>query len=307
MENGTNKCFKRIKMNSEYVPNIAVLLAAYNGRKWIEEQINSILQQQNVNVSLFISVDLSQDGTFEWCQQLASNHTNIKVLSYGERFGGAAPNFYRLIRDVELDSYDAISWADQDDIWHLDKLAIAFKKLSSGECDVYSSNVIAFWEDGRKILIEKSQPQRKLDHFFEAAGPGCTYVFKNEAMKDLKKLILEAGNKVNKITQHDWLAYALCREKGYRWFIDPKPSMLYRQHANNQVGTNNNLLAYKKRFKMIRENWLREQVNLVASLVAPEKLPNLNNRLYLIRNFKELRRRSRDRFVLCLIFILNIY
>lgn len=288
-------------------PNIAVLLAAYNGIQWIEEQISSILHQRDVNISLFISVDVSNDGTYGWCQNLASLRSNVKLLSYGEKFGGAAPNFYRLMKDVDIEQFDAISWADQDDIWHDDKLSRAWEKISSGLCDVYSSNVTAFWEDGREILIVKSQPQKKLDHFFEAAGPGCTYVFSKSAMRNLRELIIQTGSQINKITQHDWLAYAFCREKGYKWFIDPAPSMRYRQHSNNQVGTNNNLAAYRKRFRMIQDNWLREQVNLIAKIVAPEKIPDLNNRLYLITHNKETRRRPRDRFVLLAIVVLDFY
>ena len=96
---------------------VAVLLAAYNGMKWIDEQIQSILNQKQVSVDIHISVDVSTDGTYEHCLQLASQYSNIYVLPYGVRYGGAARNFYRLIRDVDLTGYDFVSFADQDDIW----------------------------------------------------------------------------------------------------------------------------------------------------------------------------------------------
>ena len=67
-----------VKMQS----NIAVLLAAYNGMQWIEEQIDSILNQRNVDVTIFISVDLSTDGTYEWCQALQKKNPRIVVLPY---------------------------------------------------------------------------------------------------------------------------------------------------------------------------------------------------------------------------------
>ena len=51
--------------------SVAVLLAAYNGIRWINEQINSILNQKYVNVVVYISVDISSDGTYEWCKELA--------------------------------------------------------------------------------------------------------------------------------------------------------------------------------------------------------------------------------------------
>ncbi len=287
--------------------NVAVFLAAYNGIQWIEQQVSSILNQQGVSVTVFFSVDLSTDGTDQWVQMLAEKHSNVVMLPYGERFGGAGPNFFRLIRDVDFSDFDAVSFADQDDIWSLDKLSKAYQLISTGKCDVYSSNVTAFWADGRECLIKKSQPQKKLDHFFEAAGPGCTYVFSQAAMQAFKAFLIAAGDDLKQVSLHDWLAYAFCREHGYKWFIDEWPSMRYRQHENNQVGTNNNLTAYKKRFAMVRAKWLRNQVNIITALVAPEKIGQLNSRLYLMANFNELRRRYRDRLFLFLMVLFGIY
>lgn len=285
---------------------VVVLLAAYNGTRWIQEQLNSILNQQDVNVSVFISVDLSDDGTYEWAQAIAEKEERVFVLPYGECFGGAGANFFRLIKDVDFSKFDAVAFADQDDIWESNKLATAYKKLEAG-CDAYSSNVMAFWQDGREALINKSQQQRKLDYFFEAAGPGCTYVFKTEAMLAFKQFLIEAGSSLSEVSLHDWLAYAYFRENGYKWFIDEWPSMRYRQHANNQVGTNNNIKAYKKRFDLIRGKWLRNQVNAIARLIAPKKTLKLSNRWFLIRNFTQLRRRARDRYFLLLIILLGLY
>lgn len=294
-------------MNNKQLPKIAVLLAAYNGMQWIEEQIDTIFNQQDVDITIYISVDLSTDGTYEWAEQLAEIHTNVVLLPYGERFGGAGPNFFRLVKDVDFSGFDAISFADQDDIWNLDKLSKAYQLISAGKCDVYSSNVTAFWADGREVLIEKSQPQRELDHFFEAAGPGCTYVFSQAAMQAFKAFLIAAGDDLKQVSLHDWLAYAFCREQGYNWFIDDWPSMRYRQHENNQVGTNNNFSAYKKRFTLIRDKWLRNQVNIITELVAPEKVVQFNRYFYLMANFNELRRRTRDRFFLLVMILLGIY
>ncbi len=99
-------------------PQVAVLLAAYNGTQWIEEQLASILAQSVVKVTVYISVDASTDETETWCAEFAADHPNIFVLPSGFRFGGASRNFFRLIRDVDLQAYDYVSFADQDDIWH---------------------------------------------------------------------------------------------------------------------------------------------------------------------------------------------
>ena len=58
---------------------VAVLMAAFNGIKWIEEQIYSIFNQEKVNIDLFISVDTSTDGTYEYCKSIEKkNQTHQK-------------------------------------------------------------------------------------------------------------------------------------------------------------------------------------------------------------------------------------
>ncbi|MEA3544360.1 MAG: glycosyltransferase, partial [Thermodesulfobacteriota bacterium] len=97
-------------------PEIAVLLAAHNGREWLPQQVNSILNQVDVEVTLFVSVDNSTDGTESWFDHLAMVDSRVKVLLHGQCFGGAAANFFRLIRDVNFEPFDYVSFSDQDDI-----------------------------------------------------------------------------------------------------------------------------------------------------------------------------------------------
>ncbi|MCI3085788.1 glycosyltransferase [Escherichia coli] len=175
---------------------VAVLLAAYNGEQWIQEQISSILKQKNVDVTLFISIDQSSDNTLMLCEELALSEPRINLLPYGDIFGGAALNFYRLIKDVDFTSFDYISFADQDDIWLEDKLQRA--SLFLEKYDVYSSNVIAFWSNGKAVLINKAQPQVKYDFLFEAAGPGCTYVIHRDVAIEFKKFIISKWQEVKK-------------------------------------------------------------------------------------------------------------
>ena len=78
-------------------PSVAVLLAAHNGIMWIKKQVDTIFQQKDVDVDLYVSVDVSSDDTYEWCKELVEKNSRVKVLPYGDFFGGAAKNFYRLI------------------------------------------------------------------------------------------------------------------------------------------------------------------------------------------------------------------
>ena len=249
---------------------IAVLLASYNGTKYIKEQVDSILNQKEVDVTIFISDDLSTDKTIEYLQDIYKDFKNIVYLPSGSKFGGAGKNFFRLIRDVDFSSFDFISFVDQDDIWYEDKLIRAIKTIEDKQLDAYSSNVLAFWEDGKEMVINKSSSQARYDYLFEAAGPGCTYVLKKDLAISLQNFICENWEDVNKIELHDWFIYAFVRENNYKWHIDEKPSMRYRQHTSNQVGANDGLKAKLKRLKKVFSSWYREEIIKIIKVLRLE-------------------------------------
>ena len=290
-------------------PKVAVLLAAYNGMHWIEDQLASILGQSAVDVTVHISIDASTDGTEDWCAAFAATHPNIIVLPPGGRFGGASRNFFRLIRDVDIESYDFVAFADQDDLWHGDKLKRAIESLQSRKVDAYSSNVTAFWEDGRTRLLDKAQPQTSWDFLFEAAGPGCTYVLRASMVKTMKQSMLVHWDALQSVTLHDWYCYAFARGHGYRWYIDPVPSMDYRQHEHNQVGANTGLGSMIARYTTIHDGWWFNQVGLIARLVGQDADPFVSSWLQLRRwelirlslSAWRCRRRIRDRVLFFLI------
>ncbi|MDD2031074.1 glycosyltransferase [Pseudomonas sp. 39167] len=290
-------------------PKVAVMLAAFNGMRWIEEQITSILNQAAVDVTVFVSVDPSTDGTEEWCAEFSACHPQVILLPDIGRFGGASRNFCRLIRDVPLDEYKFFAFSDQDDIWDIDKLQRATREIESRKVDGYSSNVTAFWADGRNCLIDKAQPQVDWDYLFEAAGPGCTYVMTRRLMTLLKESVLVNWEKLQQVSLHDWYCYAFTRSHGLGWFIDPLSSVLYRQHEHNQIGANTGLGSLIKRYKTIHDGWWFSQVQLIARLVGVEDdefvrcwLP-LERRHLLRLSFsaKHCRRRIRDKvFFFCI-------
>ncbi|WP_019582582.1 glycosyltransferase [Pseudomonas mandelii] len=287
------------------IPKVAVLLAAYNGMQWIEEQMSSILAQSGVDVTVYISIDTSIDGTEAWCATLAANISNVIVLPSVGRFGGASRNFFRLIRDVDFGGFDFVAFADQDDIWYTDKLQRAVSQLERQQADAYSSNVTAFWLDGKTQLLDKAQPQVAWDFLFEAAGPGCTYVLSRRLVDPLKALMLSNWKALQDVSLHDWFFYAYARSHGYRWYIDPVPSMNYRQHERNQVGANTGLRSFIARYKTIHNGWWFGQVQLIALLLGQNVDPFVTrwfslSRLQLFRlslNAWNCRRRIRDKIL----------
>lgn len=285
---------------------VAILLAAYNGVSFIEQQLKSILRQKSVSVTIFISVDVSVDTTYDWCCDYAEHRTDIQVLPYGEKFGGAASNFFRLIKDVDFSGYDYVALADQDDIWLEDKLITACTHIKKNDLAAYSSNVLAFWNDGREQLVDKAQAQKKYDFLFEAAGPGCSYVLCVKPLLNFKGFLVQHQDKIRQVALHDWLIYAFFRSKGYSWFIDPKYQLLYRQHGDNQVGVNKGWHAALKRIKLFHSGWYREQVVLISELVNFNDI-NFNKRWQLLRNISQLRRRRQDRVILFILVLAGLY
>ncbi|VEF12190.1 glycosyl transferase family protein [Pseudomonas fluorescens] len=291
-------------------PKVAILLAAYNGMQWIEEQLATILGQTAVDVTVYISIDPSTDGTEAWCADQAAQQPRINVLPDAGAFGGASRNFFRLIRDVDIEGYDYVAFADQDDVWHLDKIERAIRAIETLGVDAYSSNVVAFWPDGRNQLLDKAQPQTRWDFLFEAAGPGCTYVMSRKMMRPLKASLLSHWDALQMVSLHDWYCYAFARSHGLRWFIDPQPSMRYRQHESNQVGANTGINPLIARYKTIHDGWWFSQIRMIAQLVGLADDPFVRQWLSLGRrqlmrlslSARECRRRTRDKlffFFIC--------
>jgi len=81
-------------LSAPSVPRMAVLLAAYNGMAWLQQQVQSILAQQGVQVALFISVDASTDGTRAWVQALSQAEPAVTLLPDAGRLGSAGANFF---------------------------------------------------------------------------------------------------------------------------------------------------------------------------------------------------------------------
>lgn len=284
---------------------IAVLLAAFNGKAWIGQQVDSILAQDMVDVTLFVSVDRSDDGTEQFIDQLSLVEKRISILPHGKRFGGAGQNFYRLIKDVDFSGFDYVAFADQDDLWLHNKLSTACEEMNRASADAYSSNVTAFWPDGRQLLINKAQHQVRWDFIFEAAGQGCTYVISKKLACELQAFIFKNSKKVQNIAMHDWLTYAFARARGYRWIIDSYPGMLYRQHSRNQVGANAGIRAFAYRAWKVLNGWGLGQSSLIADAIGLLKDPLIKcwlsgtrlGYLRLATHFWVCRRRLRDKFL----------
>ena len=307
-------------MLDHHKPRVLVLMASYNGMQYIDAQIQSIADQVDCEVKLLISVDKSDDNTFYHLQDLKKQVKFIELLAYGVKYGSAAANFYRLVTEANLQGYDYMAFADQDDIWEPDKLSRHVRLAKLSGASGVSSNVVAFWPDGKTKFINKAQSQRGLDFLFESAGPGCTFLMTLWLLEKVRDQLLSENSLAKEVALHDWLVYAVCRAHGHKWIIDSNPSVQYRQHENNVIGANAGWKAKWVRLQKLREGWYRNEVikitkicNAISPTIETEKLgnllatKNLFSQLKLLAYVAKARRSLRDRCLLALSIALGIF
>lgn len=287
-------------MKINQLPKVAVLLAAYNGEKYIQEQIESIVNQVDVDIYIYISIDASTDRTLEICQQLQKIYKNIFIINEGkERFGSAGKNFYYLIKNVDFDEFDFITLSDQDDIWKPSKIIRGIQVLEKEQASGYSSDVECFWDDGsrKNKIIKKSYPQKKYDYYFEPAGPGCTYIINKYLANEIKKTLSKISNPPY---HHDWFIYAFARINNYKWHIDNVPNLFYRQHSDNQVGANTGIKNYTKRISQLISGDYKKYISEIRSI---EQIKS--TRILAIKNPFSCRRKKTEAIALFLFSLLG--
>lgn len=218
---------------------IAVLMSTYNGEKFIEEQIDSILNQQgNFMLDLLVRDDGSKDRT----QEILDKYQKKGLLKwYTGKNLGPANSFLHLIK--ENPGYDFYAFSDQDDFWVPNKIERAVRRLSSC-CEVpavYFSNAELVNENleslGRNVYRES--PKKDLKTLSCAGGIlGCTIVF-NKKMA----YYLQSYSYPNEVVMHDFYVALLCASLKGKILFDSVSTMKYRQHNSNVVGVSHGKLG----------------------------------------------------------------
>ena len=221
-------------INDEKINKVCVMLASYNGEKYIGEQIDSILQQKDVDIKLVVRDDGSTDGTIEILEEY-KNKYGIRII-YGNNMGPAA-NFYELLNNAYESDYYA--WSDQDDIWDSDKLITAIYKIKNTEKAVtipilyYSASRAVDKE--KKIISNIGVENPSINYgaaLVRSKAQGSTFVFNNNLINIAKKYVPDF--KKCHILHDAWL-HKVCLALGGTVIHDPVPHMSYRIHDNNVV------------------------------------------------------------------------
>ena len=272
--------------------NILIILASFNGVKYIEQQIDSILSQEDVNIDLKIFDDGSSDGTVELISSLYSSK-QVQIVQNEIPTGSAANNFFQALQQIEeicFEKYNYIAFADQDDIWLPNKLKEAGQILKTQGADLYMSNLILWQEKkNRKSIVEKAFSQKKYDYLFEGGSAGCTYVMSSKFVLKLIDIIKTTDYFNWKFFSHDWFIYFLARTNNYKVVIDNRAFILYRIHESNIHGQLNTLsvFAIKERLKLIASGWYYHQakgfINLLPLNSNEVKIYRLYTKNYFTR------------------------
>lgn len=295
--------------NNITISRVAVLLAAYNGGSFIEQQVESILGQRDVFVDVYISLDISTDDSEECCRRLAARSSSVFLIFRKATNSSSAQNFNYLLSIIDPTGYDFFAFSDQDDIWMEDKLHASITALTASGSVAYSSNVVAFWSNGSTKLLDKCQPQKTYDYLFESPGPGCTFVLRKDIFLELKCFLSETKSSSD-FPFHDLMYYAFVRSRGYKWFIDARPYLYYRQHDFNVVGANLNLRSKWKRIRILISGLGFNYIDHLLKIVGPISKYNIPRRfdipaiLFFLKHFKQLRRKKLDQYIL-FIFLLG--
>ena len=220
---------------------IAVLLATYNGEKYLREQLDSLLAQDFDDFACFIHDDDSTDNTreiiAEYCNTYPETFIEIKEQRTGEK--GARDNFLFLLKKVEADYY---MYCDQDDVWLPKKISKTFsvimKHTIGKPACVYTDLKVV---DQKLNIISNSYfSYRSLDPWRNSYKTlliisictGCTMML-NRMLRD-EVLKLKCNSYIH---MHDIDTAITAALLGDIEFLD-EPTILYRQHNDNNVGAN---------------------------------------------------------------------
>lgn len=204
---------------------VAVLLSTYNGEKYVGAQIHSILTQSYKNLVLVVRDDGSSDKTVKIVKEYMENYSNIKLVE-GKNLG-FIKSFFELLK---LEKADYYAFADQDDIWLPDKIALAVEslnKLDDSKPNMAFSNSDYYDVDMKLIKEgEKGKTFSFTNSLYECVTQGMTMVI-NQKTKDT---VLDYMPE--RVFFHDWWVYMICSGMGNVAY-DDVTTVKYRRDGKN--------------------------------------------------------------------------
>ncbi|MBN2895283.1 MAG: glycosyltransferase family 2 protein [Campylobacterales bacterium] len=211
---------------------ITLLLATYNGERYLRNQLLSLQQQTFGDWQLLIRDDGSSDATLSIINTFCAHDSRIQLITDAQGRLGAAGSFWQLLLHVKT---PYAIFCDQDDVWLERKIELLFNCAqdlpkdapSIVYCDAHA------YSDEEGVITSSSVSHLHASHlreflFFNSGYQGCS-ILMNRALID------EAKNYTVPFYMHDDIVSLLAHTFGAVYFLN-KPLMLYRQHDRNVTG-----------------------------------------------------------------------
>lgn len=217
---------------------VAILMATYNGERFLREQLNSILGQTFGSFTLYIRDDGSTDGTMTLLTEYAARDSRVRIVSDEVRHRGCGESFKYLASVADADYY---LFSDQDDVWLSDKVIRSLGLLADNEREgeplVVHTDLEVVDKDLNRLhpsffRYTHREPAKASDLNYACAYPtitGCTAVF-NRRARDLF-IATPATHCL-----HDQLLGLVTVANGGRVIALNEPTVRYRQHGRNVLG-----------------------------------------------------------------------
>ena len=262
-------------------PAVTILLCTFNGERFLVEQLASLERQTFTNWKLIASDDGSTDRTKSILLGFQKSFAPGKVeIIDGPRRGAPANFLFQAC--VENLASEYYAFCDQDDVWEADKLARAIEALEQTEPGIpalYGSRTSLIDEAGKTTgfspLFPKTPTFRSA--LVQSIAGGNTIVFNQKA----RELLVFGGADVD-VPSHDWWLYQVTSACGGQVHYDAWPSVRYRQHAHNVIGSNMGWTARVRRLHMLKQGRFRhwEDLNVVALARLRPRMTAENQRIF---------------------------
>lgn len=221
---------------------VAILLASYNGEKYIAQQLQSIMEQTYKDYMCYVRDDGSSDKTVEIVKAFADKDPDhIMLVSTKSDRHGSKYNFFELIHYyLQSCNEEYVMFSDQDDVWRTDKVEEEVGHINESDVptlvfcgqEIVNEDLVSVQESIHSHMKDYNEFPNSLTYRNVAAG--CTICVNRE-------LLLKAFSDIspNQFVMHDWWLMLVAAYLGKIIYID-KPLMQYRQHGNNVLGADNN-------------------------------------------------------------------
>lgn len=269
-----------------FYPKVLVLMSTYNGEKYVRRQIDSLLQQSNVEVSILIRDDGSNDRTIAIINELKICYDNIELIE-GNNIG-ACKSFLELIyASKDFESYNYVAFSDQDDIWQTEKLSEAIKLLQKTQAPTlyYSAlNMCDNITNKEMLKINKYEPVL-YETLISSQYPGCTMVMNHNGFKELRK-----NPKPHSAIMHDLFVVQIFLLNRFEIIYDKNSYINYQIHGNNVSVAKKGIIASLKRYLRIalsQKNYRLEAARELMQYI-PENISKVEyEKMFQLVNYKK--------------------